>query len=70
MPEGASEYDDHSQIEFQLTQTSCGCSLTESTGHPSNFTVAQHLGRLYFSWVDKVRGCVELASCSSVSNFS
>ena len=54
MPESASAFDDYNQIEFKLTQTNCGCSVNESTGQPGNFNVTQHLGRLYFSWVDKV----------------
>ena len=55
MPEAADAFDDFNQIEFELTQTNCGCLTSETTGQPANFSITQHYGRLYFSWIDAVR---------------
>jgi hypothetical protein len=55
MAQGANTFDTNNQIEFELTQTDCGCSSGESTGQAGTFTLSQHHGRIYFSWIDQVR---------------
>lgn len=35
------------------SRTACGCLSSETTGQPSDFTVRQEFGRIYFAWKDQ-----------------